>query len=273
VSSVKQMLKRAVRGFAYGTGRMMPPLPGGRILTYHSVGARRHPTNVRPERFREQMEWLAEHARVVTLLDVLQERTGVALTFDDGYRDNLTEAAPVLIRYGFPATVFIVTRHVGGRLPHDDDDPNAGVLTWEDVEALRASGWEIGAHSRTHQRLTWLDAESLRLEVTGSFEDIRDRLATAPSVFAYPYGSVFDFDTEAERMVAETGFMYGLSNMYGTVHAATRAYAVPRINIDATDTLESFAAKVSGRLDPLRWFEARWAARLRRGINRRSATR
>jgi peptidoglycan/xylan/chitin deacetylase (PgdA/CDA1 family) len=93
------------------------------ILMYHRVAEEEHdPWNlcVSPERFAEQMAFLQKAADCVDLLDVqgskLTPRSGrarIAVTFDDGYRDNLTRALPVLERYGIPATVFVVSGSIG----------------------------------------------------------------------------------------------------------------------------------------------------------------
>lgn len=84
------------------------------ILTYHRVAVGRDPFMqcVRPERFAEQMKRLAALAEVVPLSEITSRGRGlrVAITFDDGYADNLNTAAPVLREVGLPATFSIVAR-------------------------------------------------------------------------------------------------------------------------------------------------------------------
>src|SRR3954463_11216007 len=88
------------------------------VLVYHGVEARPRDADpaqlfVRPDLFERQMAFLARRRVVVTLDDALRpddrRRNRVAITFDDGYRSVLTAAAPVLERFGFPATVFVPT--------------------------------------------------------------------------------------------------------------------------------------------------------------------
>jgi peptidoglycan/xylan/chitin deacetylase (PgdA/CDA1 family) len=87
------------------------------VLGYHNVDASwRFPCPSGPRDFARQMALLARVANVVPLDAALADLTAgrplppraVAITFDDGYRDNLTHAVPVLRRHGLPATVFLV---------------------------------------------------------------------------------------------------------------------------------------------------------------------
>lgn len=94
--------------------------PKGIVLLYHSVrDASSDPQllSVTPHRFAAHMAWLASRYRVVSLHELvagvrqeqLQDEKLVAVTFDDGYEDNLTYAKPVLEQYRVPATVFVAT--------------------------------------------------------------------------------------------------------------------------------------------------------------------
>ena len=122
MSHAKTTIKRAVKGVGAMLGRALPARTAvARILTYHSVGSRDHEMNVSPPAFREQMEWLARSANVIPLAEAAASRPGVAVTFDDGYRDNLVHAAPVLEDLGIPATVFVVA----GRRPDPSRPPRA----------------------------------------------------------------------------------------------------------------------------------------------------
>src|SRR5260370_35957431 len=87
------------------------------ILTYHSISHGDSPLKISPELFAEQMEWLRGNAQVVSLSEIvaalasrrpLPERT-VVLTFDDGFHDLYTSAAPLLHPWGLPATFCLAT--------------------------------------------------------------------------------------------------------------------------------------------------------------------
>ena len=102
-----------------GYARRQPAFP---ILTYHRVNDDRDPffPSVPTAVFERHVAYLARTHRVLTV-EELVERSGrgevprhaLAITFDDGYRDNLTHAAPILARYGLPATIFLATGFIG----------------------------------------------------------------------------------------------------------------------------------------------------------------
>jgi len=115
--------------------------PNGFILTYHRVAAPRvDPWNiaVAPDNFAGQMQVLAEYADVVPLLDLpgrlqrgLRGRPAAAVTFDDGYHDNLVAAKPVLDGLDLPATVFVPTGWIGDSRPMWWDRLSHALLTPE----------------------------------------------------------------------------------------------------------------------------------------------
>jgi peptidoglycan/xylan/chitin deacetylase (PgdA/CDA1 family) len=100
------------------------------VLTYHRVNDERDPFfgAVPTDVFERQMAYLARHYRVLTVEELVERmrdhrlpRNAVAVTFDDGYRDTLTHAAPILARYGLPATIFLATGFIGtGEVPWVD---------------------------------------------------------------------------------------------------------------------------------------------------------
>lgn len=155
------------------------------ILMYHSVSERdecaRHPyfeTNVRPDVFARQMQYLAEnHYRVISLSEALSLLSGCSastphpeagrfraheycvLTFDDGFRDFFHTAWPILKRYRFAATVFLPTGLIA------DDRRGLGArdcLTWREVSALAEEGVEFGAHTVSHVQLYELVSKQVR---------------------------------------------------------------------------------------------------------------
>jgi peptidoglycan/xylan/chitin deacetylase (PgdA/CDA1 family) len=170
------------------------------ILTYHSLDPSESVISMHPDSFVDQMDCLAENGwHGTTLRDAVEKAVGtgkwpdrtVVLTFDDGYENIYQFARPVLARHGFGATVFLVTRHVGGESSWAEPPPGLDVqrvLCWDQVSDLARSDWEIGAHTLTHPDLTRLPEDELEREISSSRVEIEDRLGAAVTSFAYPFG-------------------------------------------------------------------------------------
>ena len=223
---------------------------------YHSLDDSGSVTSVAPQVFEAQMAGLAEgQCRVMSLQDALADRdkTGdwpdksVVLTFDDGYANVHEHALPVLQRYGFSATVFVVTGHVGERNDWSPPVRRLGVrpmLSWSQVNDLADHGVEIGAHTRSHADLASLDSEALEREIVGSAQEIGARIGEPAWTFAYPFGSVSD---EAVSVVGRT-FQAACT----TVHRRASdepPVLLPRVEMYYFRTRQNLRPLVSGKLD------------------------
>ncbi|MGH9861128.1 MAG: polysaccharide deacetylase family protein [Candidatus Acidiferrales bacterium] len=167
------------------------------ILTYHSISAGDSPLNISPALFTEQMEWLASHTSVMALdhvigqpTDAIDRRT-VILTFDDGYADFYSNAAPILLKLKLPAIVFLPTAHVGrtngwpGQPAWVKEEP---LMTWDQVKELADAGIEFGSHTVNHPDLTQLAPTHLERELADSRREIEQRSGRTVAHFCYPYG-------------------------------------------------------------------------------------
>ena len=262
----KSILRVSLKKALMATGRASR---ASRILTYHSVGERDHETNVRPAAFRAQMEWLAAQGTAIPLAHAAQCEPGVAITFDDGYRDNLTQAAPVLIEFGIPATVFVAAGRMGRLLDHDRDPDTSRLMSWEELVELASAGIEIGAHSLTHRRLATLSEAEQRDEIAGSRRLLAEHVDRPVDAFAYPFGTPEDYTDTTVRLVREAGFSYAVTTRYGPNRPGACPWTLRRTGVDGTDTLKSFQAKADGRLDRLSVLNSTWALRGRRLANGR----
>ncbi len=164
------------------------------ILTYHSIDASGSVISLALEQFRRHMEILAEkRVRVARLGEVRSMPGAVALTFDDGYRNFLRAAAPILEEHGFPATVFVVSGYCG---KHNDwpsqpaGIPKIALMDWADLAEASSRGFELGAHTISHPHLTRLERAEARREMRMCKADIEDRLGVRVEALAYPYGEM-----------------------------------------------------------------------------------
>lgn len=204
------------------------------ILTWHSVDSSGSPISVSPAEFRLQVDWLASGSvRVVALEDLpglSSEGPAVALTFDDGFANFATEAAPLLRQNGLAATVFVVTDHVGrdnrwgGR--NEPGIPVLPLLDWDALARVRESGMRLGAHTRTHPRLPGLDEAALESELGLAAEEMERRLGERPVCFAYPYGAL-DARTAA---AAARWYRYACTTELRAVAPDDQPHRLPRLD-------------------------------------------
>ncbi len=164
------------------------------ILTYHSLDESGSVISVSPGLFRRQMESLARRGiPVVPLAGLLRGRGAFAITFDDGFLNFAEHGLPVLARLGFPATVFVVSGHCGGRNDWPSRVrgrvPNLELMGWPELRELPKAGIEVGAHGVRHEDLTRLPADAAEREMDDCRREIEDRLGVQADSFAYPFGS------------------------------------------------------------------------------------
>ena len=133
-------------------------------------------------------------------------RKRIAITFDDGYRDIYNNAWPILRRYGFTATVFLVAGRMGGFVdwPQPAQVSPAPLLSWGQVREMDQAGVRFGSHTVTHPRLTTLDDGQAAGEIARSKAIIEDELGHEITLLAYPYGAS---DERIRRLVAKSGYL------------------------------------------------------------------
>jgi peptidoglycan/xylan/chitin deacetylase (PgdA/CDA1 family)/SAM-dependent methyltransferase len=246
------------------------------ILLYHRIAeegpAELAPYRVPPALFERQLAYLRRHGyRTITVgdwLQVLADRDGriddrvVALTFDDAYRDFITDAWPLLRKYNFGATVYVATDHVGGHAEWDRAlGAPAPIMSWHELRALAAEGLEIGAHSGAHPFMTQLAPADMLAEGRRSKERLERELGRPVVTMAYPYG---DHDLLVRRAMAACGFAGAVTTAPGLSRLGDNPMAIPRQLADGTDNLDRFIAKLGrperATLDRrARYRHVRWA--------------
>lgn len=207
------------------------------VLTFHAIDEVRSPVCTTPADLRRYLESLAARGwRTLTIDQALQghargqwpARTFV-LTFDDGYRNVLEHAAPVISDLRFTATVFAASELVGGtmrRYAAPAGTPEAPLLDWPALRTLADAGWTIGSHSRTHAMLTALPEAEAERELVESKRAIEDRLGTAVDACAYPYGAT----NAAVEAVAARHYLASFGTRLAHVTPASRLTRLERID-------------------------------------------
>lgn len=204
------------------------------VLTYHSIDDSGSMISVPPAAFRAHVAWLTSGTIAVvdleTLLTLPPERDAVALTFDDGYANLWQEVVPLLRSVSLPATVFVVSGHVGSdnrwRGTGDPGVPILPLLGWGELDAMAQNGWTIGAHGRSHPRLPDCVADDLIKEVEGSRDEIARALGSIPRRFAYPYGAT---NPQVTAIVAPR-FAVGCTTDFRPLGTADAPAQIPRLD-------------------------------------------
>jgi peptidoglycan/xylan/chitin deacetylase (PgdA/CDA1 family) len=225
------------------------------VLYYHRIGHFQNGITklaVEPENFEKQVSWLRKMGfasitceKLARIIRGEEKKKGrmVCLTFDDGYMDSYTYGLPILEKYGFTATFFVVTDFVGRRdefnsvpgLPHVD------LMTWPQIIDLHKKGMEIGSHSATHRVLKNLDLDSLEREIVVSKRTIEAAIAAPVSSFAYPKGK---FDEATRQTVMKAGYTIALATKSGLRQKKENILGIRRIRISGKDSIISFARKI-----------------------------
>ncbi len=171
------------------------------VLTYHAIGECPHsgrPHNcvcVSAETFAKQMRFLANSRQVVSLEDAVEgrfsgRRPAVAITFDDGYRNILTNAAPILNQYGFVATVFVPTKWIGQKNFWDADTDcfPLEIADEDDLQKMERLGIAVESHGHAHIDLERADPQIVAEDLQTSVARLREILGRQSRYLAYPYG-------------------------------------------------------------------------------------
>lgn len=198
--------------------------------------------SVSPKHFHAQMEELVRFGyHTITPDDLADAVAGlktlpakpVLLTFDDGYRDQYTEAFPILKANNLRATFFVMS----------DYDTNPLYLSKDLIRALDRSGLiTIAAHTRHHVGLADLKTEKQKDEIFGS-KQILERIVSHPvTAFAYPYGN---FNTKVKQLVHEAGYRSAFSTILGSMHTTSSLFEARRIRVLDDEHLEPILRKFS----------------------------
>src|SRR3989344_8233041 len=219
-------------------------IPTAYILLYHRIAdVKDDPLqlSVNPENFKNQLLYLKQKYNIVPLVQLVMwlrkgglKDNSVAVTFDDGYADNLHNALPILKELNVPATIFITSGYIssnrhfywdGNTRPEDRGRP----LTHDElIELAKCNLIEIGAHTISHPRLSALPLPKQEEEINGSKKQIEKVLNYPQISLAYPFGDKESFDKNAIEIVKKSGFNYACSNIHERVTKNSNLYALPR---------------------------------------------
>ena len=203
---------------------------------------------VRPEDFAAQMQYLHDQGYVtVSLYDLVYALTlgrplppkAVVITFDDGYRDLVEYAVPVMLSYGYSGTVFVITEAM--------DRGFGAYLTWPQAESLYAQGWKIEPHTKTHDELPGQSRDFQLYQILGSAQTVQAHIGVMPRFIAYPSGKYDGLTLELDR---EIGLWGGVTVEFGRTHTLDSVYTLARVRVDGQGVLQNFVNGLEGDLRP-----------------------
>jgi len=221
------------------------------IIMYHSINPQPNPAIraliVSPQSFERQMRFLKNnHYNVIPLESIvalIEEKKKVplktiAITFDDGYKDNYTYAFPVLKKYGLPATIFIIIEEVGR--------PQSDRLSWDEIKVMQDSGIiTFGSHTMGPEPLVNIKSDAeLKRQIFNSKKILEAKLGKKVLAFSYPGGM---FNDHIRQLVIDAGYKLAVATKSRKGFSNEDIFALKRLRISpASDNLFVFWIETSG---------------------------
>jgi len=231
------------------------------VLCYHGVTKRstRHPDDrfglhVREDRFRDHLDYLRRHYRVISFRDYLRARAGqfqlpdyaIVITFDDGHRNFYTAAAPLLENHQMPTVMFLISDRVATNgvksqtWSYSDDQE---YLSWNEVRELTTRGFEFGSHTCSHQKLPQISPHKIEHELSDSKRTIEHHVKMDGLPLAYPYGMT---NEDIASRAAALGYSCAFTTETGFNNQMTELFKLHRTLIGDDENTPAFAARVAG---------------------------
>jgi len=226
------------------------------VLCYHAVSERWPASlSVTPEALRRQLTALVDAGwqgtRFTRALTEAPARRALVVTFDDAFVSVGALAAPVLAELGLPGTLFVPTDWPGRRMvwPGIDGwvgtehEPELQAMGWDAIGELADAGWEVGAHTCSHPRLTQVaDDDVLRHELVDGRAAVERELARPCRSIAYPFG---DVDDRVRSAAAAAGYEAG-AGLGAQAFVRASRLEWPRVGVYHEDGALRFRLKVAG---------------------------
>ena len=190
------------------------------------------------------LQSIGEFVSADQVLDILHGRTPLQrnsfhLSFDDGLKNIIRNALPVLCDHGVPAALFVPTSLVSAPMEQYREvrrilatcDVNEEIATWDDLEKARAAGFDIGSHTRTHARLSnpSIPRAVIEDEILGSKEELERRLGDECRYISWPFGRLEDVHNASLEVIRQAGYKACFGAFRGrVVSGVTNEFRIPR---------------------------------------------
>ncbi|MCI0515254.1 polysaccharide deacetylase family protein [candidate division KSB1 bacterium] len=221
------------------------------VLLYHKIDPRREwgITRLAPRCFEKQIALLHDAGYQSISFRQFYQRQAlpprpVMITFDDAYRSVFDYAFPILTRYHFTATVFMITDYVGrtNRWDVNWGGRTFAHLDWPQIQQLAQAGWEMGSHSATHRDLRRCSPAQLQQEVVRSRQVIEAQTGVGVTTLAYPFGRL---NTTVVASLKAAGYIGACTTRFGWLTATQDLFEIPRQSVYLGEGLRCFTAKLA----------------------------
>jgi peptidoglycan/xylan/chitin deacetylase (PgdA/CDA1 family) len=209
------------------------------ILLYHHIGI--SPSNseyyISPAVFEQQMrllyEWGYQTISVELMVKAIKEGAElptkpIILTFDDGSESVYTTALPIMQKYGFTGTAYLVYNYIGA----------SQYMDVKEARELYAAGWEIGSHSISHVDLTTHPGRQEE-EIVESRRKLQILLDVPILTYAYPYGT---YDEDSVPFAIYAGYIGAVGLGVDTHQGKNNLYYLYRRDIKSSHDMLRFAS-------------------------------
>jgi len=231
-----------------------PPDPSYRILIYHAIGGevmgdRLNMFSISPQLFENHIEYLSnQKEKALVDLDATHLNTRIdclTITFDDGYKDNLYTAAPILEKFSFPFTVFVSSGFV-------KPESKYFLSPYDLLKLSQLPNATIGSHSVSHVSLLDCSNRKLENELVSSKHYIEDIIGMPVDMIAYPYGAV---DKRVRDAAEKAGYTLGACSYMYTNRSNHDQLLLSRTSMFAFDSLHILKQKINGYWDWYRYLQ------------------
>ena len=255
ISKKEDLEKLLQHKIAYKHQKDLPVLMYHRVIDDKKyVGV--YDTHVTLENFEKQMKYIKDNGyETITFEDIANgeyknrfNKNYVIITFDDGYKDNLKNALPILKKYNLKAVLFYVTDETHNKWDTDVEnrlkEKKLELMNVEEIKELYGSGLiEIGGHTTTHLDMPSIEREALKKDLEESRDKIVEITGKKPVSFAYPWGRN---NETCRKVVEKVGYKFAVSTESGSSCFSDDLFEIVRVGIYSKDDIKKFEQKISG---------------------------
>ena len=203
------------------------------IISYHSINNENCPISLNLKEFEKQLVFFKKnnfHSIHFNEINNTSSKKFI-ITFDDGYKDLITNALPLLKKYNFKATCLIISNLIGKRNIWDEYKKNVKdkeLMNLSDINYWLKNGMKIGSHSKNHKKLTKLDDKEKIDEIINSKNELESLTGTTIDSFCYPYGLYNENIVNIVKEKYDFAFTTNRSRFNTNKH---NKYLLPRIDM------------------------------------------